>query len=541
MSLSYIYEIFLYTFFILIIVVYYIILYNKTNISPSKKVSFWLLLLCLLISIILYLLLLFSSNKIFKIISLPYNLTLNLVSYKYIIQLLLLPIIIIIYYLNIHISSLNINIYFIIVSLLLYILLILFFVFGYFNELFIICLILFISYYYIFYYSYMFELKKISYNLNNDNFDFLATNCITESFDNLLPVDIDQLTEQIPLLVDDSIIYNNDIPVSWQDDKNINNFVLADFYYPGSMNTYMTGTNELSVPSLECIKIALNTYKCRIITLDIYYENNEFIIKNKNPSNIFILLSDAFKVIYEYGFINPFPLFLVLNIEQIFTTEQYTDLYYLYIKYFKDNLPPIEYGFNGRNLLFNMSTAEITTCLNKIFFITNKYPTRTILDELINSTTTNDNFNLKIYNIDYLQKGIKKDYNKKETINIHKNTISFFYSNQNKKYKGTGQSRSGLFNPNFKDVAEYGIQGTLMYLFVPDNNLSLWNAFFKTNNYNPIVKNKEDRYIKDDNKIIPVTPITDLQNPDEYCIAPGIRILASNISDLPNTSCSSND
>ena len=35
-------------------------------------------------------------------------------------------------------------------------------------------------------------------------------------------------------------------------------------------------------------------------------------------------------------------------------------------------------------------------------------------------------------------------------------------------YENKEQSKAGLFNPRFRDVAQYGVQGTLMNLFIPD-------------------------------------------------------------------------
>ena len=66
-----------------------------------------------------------------------------------------------------------------------------------------------------------------------------------------------------------------------------------------------------------------------------------------------------------------------------------------------------------------------------------------------------------------------------QLVTITKSNMLFFYSMPNKEYKNNEQSKAGLFNPRFQDLAQYGVQGTLMYLFTPDNNLKDWFLFFK--------------------------------------------------------------
>jgi hypothetical protein len=185
-------------------------------------------------------------------------------------------------------------------------------------------------------------------------------------------------------------------------------------------------------------------------------------------------------------------------------------------------------------------------CLGKIIIITNRYPTKCALDELINTSTNllNKQFNLVEYKSDYVKfnkLGISQDYNKTTLINDCSKNITFCYTNPNEEYQNNEQVKSGLFNPNFQDCAQYGIQGTLMYLFIPDQNLQNWNLFFKTkNNLNPVLKDESLRFtIKNKNEIIPQNPVIGLQTPQKYCVIPGmITTYKSNISaNSSNNSC----
>ena len=53
-----------------------------------------------------------------------------------------------------------------------------------------------------------------------------------------------------------------------------------------------------------------------------------------------------------------------------------------------------------------------------------------------------------------------------------------------KDYKNKEQAKSGLYNPKFQDIAQYGAQSTLMYLYLTDPNLNKWYLYFQKN-HNP--------------------------------------------------------
>jgi hypothetical protein len=138
-------------------------------------------------------------------------------------------------------------------------------------------------------------------------------------------------------------------------------------------------------------------------------------------------------------------------------------------------------------------------CINKIILITNVYPTRTIFDELIQAgnadqKTTNMFCNIELYKqayVNFNSVGISQDQDKTNLYMTHQRNLSFYYTEPNMEQVNPSQNKSGLYNTNFQDIAQYGIQGSLMYLFVPDTNLNNWYMFFKsTNNLYPVIKDE---------------------------------------------------
>jgi hypothetical protein len=137
--------------------------------------------------------------------------------------------------------------------------------------------------------------------------------------------------------------------------------------------------------------------------------------------------------------------------------------------------------------------------------------------------------------------GLSLDNNKIDLLNNAKSNLSLYYTNPNESYKNDNQSKAGLFNPSFQDCAQYGIQSTLMYLFVPDDNLNKWNSFFKNkNNNDPVLKDELLRLVnKKSLQIDKQAPIVGLQTPQKYCVVNGlISTNKSNLSEnVTNSSC----
>jgi hypothetical protein len=418
------------------------------------------------------------------------------------------------------------------------------------------------------------NLNKLYFQLKNDDFSTLTVNCSNtiqnrlqnnERFQSSTGNNISQQIIDINKQYGDNYLKTiGNIPVSFYN-KNINDYqdlILADFYYPGSYYSYLANSPLNGTPNLEAIKIALSTYNSRFIHLDIYSDKKDNYDPNANPvvrcENMRegatpLNLEEVFGLINKWAWINndpnniSYPLFLYLNCNFEESNENinikiYKSLVKFFSKYFVDK----KYSFSGRNSNFLISMATMKECLGKIIILTNVYPTRTVLDELINSSSNNSNncFTLNEYKQNYINfdnVGVSQDHDKNVLVNNSKTNLAFYYTVPNNDYKNDNQVKAGLFNASFQDCAQYGIQGTLMYIFVPDDNLNKWNLFFqKKNNMNPVLKDEALRYIiSQQNTIKKQDPVVALQSPQKYCLIPGLLSTEkSNLSDsVTNSTC----
>lgn len=354
-----------------------------------------------------------------------------------------------------------------------------------------------------------------------------------------------------------------DIPVKYFNKitKDFSDLTISDFYYPGSYYTYLSNSPYYGIPNLEAIQIALTKFKCRIIHLDIYSDTKDYASNKANPiircpvlknGAKSLDLLETFNLINKYAWISTsnddisYPLFLYLNIDTNGSSIIYLKIYDTFIKVFSKYLIDKKYGYSGRNGQFPISQATMTESIGKIILITNDYPTKSILDELINgsSNSLDHFFNIKIYKdtyITYNKVGISTDNNKNTLVNDSKTNLQFYRTeslNNSKIVKY--QDKYGMFNPSFQDCAQYGIQSTLMNLFIPDDNLNNWYIFFKTtNNMNPVLKDESLRLVKKkEEEIVPQNPVLGFQAPQKYCLAPGWETNKSNITgDSTNKTC----
>lgn len=396
------------------------------------------------------------------------------------------------------------------------------------------------------------NMNRIYYLLKNNDYSILTINCFNQT-----NIENYQSKNQ----PDDNYLKTiGNIPISFYN-KNINDYqdlILADFYYPGSYYSYLADSPLYGTPSLESLKIVLSKFKVRIIHLDIFSDKSDPYDQSANPVVRCETMSDgALPLNFEecLGLINkwawsddhsyPFFLYLNFNFEQD-NQNIYLKIYNSLIKFFSKYFVDKKYSFSGRNSTFSISAAKIKDCLGKIIIITNRYPTKTALDELINvsTNTLNNDFNLSEYKQSYLTYdtiGISQDNDKTTLLNNSKLNINFYYTFPDKSQKNTNQPKAGLFNPSFQDCAQYGIQGTLMYLFLPDDNLNKWNSFFANkNNLNPVLKDELLRSVQKKTKEIKEqNPVIGLQKSQKYCVIPGmISTEKSNLSgDAANSSC----
>jgi len=411
---------------------------------------------------------------------------------------------------------------------------------------------------------------KVYKLLKNNNYSELTINCFKN---NVLEKysDINNINENIQIneinkkYGDNYLKTLGNIPISFLNKKNneYQDLILSDFYYPGSYYSYLSDTPLNGTPNLNAIKIGFQKFKTRFIHLDIYSDSdNEYsetsnpIVRCKNMSENGKPLNfeDTLNTINKWAWITDdpngisYPLFLYLNIEFNETNENlYLKIYNSLLKYFSKKLVDKKYGYSGRNNQIPISKAPIKECLNKIIIVTNVYPTKTIFDEIINASNNhlNHNFNINLYKSSYItydKVGLSQDNDKTELINNCKTNLDFYYTLPNEKEKNKNQPKAGLYNPSFQDCAQYGIQGTLMYIFLPDENLNKWVSFFKNkNNFDPVLKDESLRLVGIPKPIIKEqNPMIGLQKPQKYCLIPGMMSTDKSNLSTKNTNNSCN-
>tara|TARA_B110000037_G_C17106824_1_gene500204 strand:+ start:43 stop:1896 length:1854 start_codon:yes stop_codon:yes gene_type:complete len=415
------------------------------------------------------------------------------------------------------------------------------------------------------------NVKNINESLKKNDYLFLTLNCFkgsnSENFNtnNNYNPQINQINKEYGSTY---LRLIGNIPVAFynKNKKMYQNITLSDFYYPASAYSYLGDSPLNGTPNINALELALSKFKVRLITLDIYSSGrdnysprSEPIVRCKNMKDgaKALSLDECFDMINKWAWIVNnnnsycYPFILILNFHFEYNENIYLKIYNSIVAKFSKYLMNKKYSFAGRNGIANISHAPMIECLGKIIIVTNSYPSKTILDEITNSTTnelTND-FKILDYKKDYItyeKIGISQDYNKNNLVEESKFNMRFFQSEPNTKYKNDAQPKAGLFNPNFQEVAQYGVQGTLMYLFIPDENLNKWYMYFKNkSNYDPVLKDESLRSIQGE-EFEPKTqnPVTGIQKPQKYCVAPN-GLVSSSKSNLSggntNNSCDGED
>lgn len=355
-------------------------------------------------------------------------------------------------------------------------------------------------------------------SLKKHDFNYATLNCFVnnrnESYNNSNsgPIYINQLLKDKGA---DYLEFKNGIPIKFRNDKLgiTQDLILADFYYPGAYKPFLGDTPLNGSPDEEALIKSLTFYKLRVITLDIYSDRNDEFdpdvmpvvkVKDMKKGSKPLQLQKCFDIINEHAWIPnnnntiAYPFFLILE----FHFDDGNNLLYDKIRNlindnFKKYLMPNNYNFNGYNGTQFLGKAKMKDCLGKIIIITNKYPVGP-LNEFVNCSvgekSPNNSITLNEYTqdmVNYDSTGVSQKFDKTKFTSDSKTKISFFYTNPNVEYKNDDQSKAGLFNPKFQDIAQYGAQGTLMHLFLPDPNLNKWYIYFKNkSNLDPILKDE---------------------------------------------------
>ena len=132
--------------------------------------------------------------------------------------------------------------------------------------------------------------SKINYQLKHDDFSTITVNCFKnkkiEKYSNSDTNDnANQITEIEAKYGNNYLKTIENIPISFYNDNNkdYQDLVLADFYYPGSYYSYLADSPLNGTPNLEALKISLSDFKTRIIHLDVYSDKSDAYDTNALP------------------------------------------------------------------------------------------------------------------------------------------------------------------------------------------------------------------------------------------------------------------
>ena len=378
-----------------------------------------------------------------------------------------------------------------------------------------------------FFLNFIYKMYYIIKNLLLDNefivnLDLLSNNCV---IDGVYPTNkkVNELDNTIStdLNTGEKIKTINGIPVQYLN-TNLNTYIdliLADFYWASSYKTYIPSGINRSKPTYEAIKQAFTKFNVRSVYLDVYSNSTTIgdvdaipIVKTDLLYYNFKALDflNCLEVIKRYGWYDEstssMPIILYLNLNFNSDSIMYEKIYYALMKVFWNHLLDKKYSFAGRSNIFPVGKVLMKDTIGKIVIISNVYPTRTKLDEIINGYSNSANISYcYISNNTIDQKdygGLTVTSSSTDLINNHKTNIEFIYSDNLINTSNVSNSKVDLSNPNFNDCIQYGVQFIMMSLFLPDSNLNDWYKFFKQNNFKMVLKQKTLRYIETNNSTL---------------------------------------
>lgn len=367
--------------------------------------------------------------------------------------------------------------------------------------------------------------------------DFLSNNC----FNNNYTLTNQEIRTFNNLKSDgkgnDELKYDKDnkIPIKCKNDNlkskdndGYQDLFIRDFFWTFSYKTYLTGSIYNGQPSYDSIINAIKNYNVRGIHLDVY--SNSSIIGNKNAKPVVKsdVLYSKFKPLDLYKSLKfikihawketNLPIFLYLTLNFYPDPVIYNKIYYALTKIFSNNLMGPKYSFSGRNKLYSINNIPIKDSFNKIILITNRYPTNSKLDELINGDITNQirEISMDKYTKDMIEYGgfiIK--HSETDFIENNKKNIYMFFSNNSDNKQTLMNPKVDLLNPDFIDCCKAGVQFCMMSLHYPNKFLYDWYKFFQDNTSNSdnndntnkkmkycILKNRKLRYIYEKVQVI---------------------------------------
>ena len=231
--------------------------------------------------------------------------------------------------------------------------------------------------------------------------------CSTEQFANR-----SDLIESFENTTGEKLKFNsgNSAPISFYNEKTKKqqDLILADFMYPASYNSLISGTGNKAIIDIKLLKKLLfpantdiNGYGMRALHFQIGQTegaNSTPIVTSKDgiysgltPVDFQLCMQHVNNLAWKHPYdpVSPLPLFIYLDL--LFPPSElniYRNISSTLENVFQYRLISKKYGYNGRSGLHSVSQAPIKEAFGKVIIITNRFPTHSPLDSHINLSTS---------------------------------------------------------------------------------------------------------------------------------------------------------
>ena len=209
---------------------------------------------------------------------------------------------------------------------------------------------------------------------------------------------------------------------------------IKDFYWKFSYKTYLSGGIKNGIPSYDAIKNIITNHKVRGIHFDVYNSDKN----TGNEKSYPVIRSDeihkefkpldfyhSLEIVNKYGWATNEPMILYLTFNFIEDPVLYNKIYHAIMEIFSKKIIDKKYSFNGRNNEFPVNKIKMSDAMGKdergrLILITNRYPTNSKLDEIINGVVSDNvisNISIDRYSEDmYQYSGLSIKYPKQTLI-----------------------------------------------------------------------------------------------------------------------------
>ena len=280
-------------------------------------------------------------------------------------------------------------------------------------------------------------------------------------------------------------------------------YYLRDYYISTSFKSYMPCGYSDDVCSLESIRDILNK-GARCINLDLFYDgeyeydpDNQIVVGRvvDNKLNYLKEIKDEYKYLKFKECLNlinylawkkcDYPLILYLNLEFKNAKNLENMIAKQLIEYIGKRFLEKQFGFQR----YQIGNIPIRFLKNRIIILTNYKPISPILNEVVNgviNVDSNSVLPIELSRKDEEYGGIRgKMPEKNKSIQFTRQNMCYVYPKieylPNDKYR----PKINVYNLNFKDSIDYGLQMFAMNFQQFDENMKEYNKFFKNSGFIP--------------------------------------------------------